>query len=96
MTPPSGSLLFLGSLPLLAARTRRILLDPFRTHLRFIFCRAEEFRIAKKGRCRVLLLWLSGQGVNLHLQFLDQQCGSGGTFSTGAVPELCGLVRGLV
>lgn len=43
----------------------------------------------------MLLLWLNGQRVNLHLQFLEQQCGYGGTFSTGAVPEVCGLCERL-
>lgn len=43
----------------------------------------------------VVLLWFSGQRVNLHLQFLGQQCESGGTFSTGTVPEVCGLCERL-
>lgn len=43
----------------------------------------------------MVLLWFSGQRVNLHLQFLGQQCESGGTFSTGTVPEVCGLCERL-
>lgn len=41
----------------------------------------------------VMLPWFSGQRVNLHLQFLGQQCEFGGTFNT--VPEVCGLCEKL-